>query len=168
MADEISVKGLTALKRTLEALPARIGEKVVRAGLRAAGQVMRKDAQSRVPVLKSPTKYRKPGTVKRAIVIKRSRKDKFGVYIGIKLLKAKQIKAFKGGKVNKSAAQNPDDPFYGLFLEFGTAKLTKTPFLRPAFEAKKFEALRKFEEYCKLRVVKEAEKLAQENGSKAA
>ena len=83
-------------------------------------------------------------------------------------MKAKQIKAFKGGKVNKAAAQNPDDPFYWLFLEFGTAKLTKTPFLRPAFESKKFEALRKFEEYCKQRVVKEAEKLARELGSIAA
>lgn len=168
MVDSINVKGLRELDRTLKALPARIGEKVMRAALRAAGQVIRKDARSRVPILKSPSKYRKPGTVKNAIVIKRSRRDKFGVFVTVRTLKAKQIKAFKGGKVNKAAAQNPDDPFYWLFLEFGTAKLTKTPFLRPAFEAKKFEALRKFEEYCKKRIVKEAEKLAAEMGSKAA
>lgn len=168
MVDNINVKGLREIERTLKALPARLGEKVMRAALRAAGQVIRKDARSRVPILSSPTKYRKPGTVKNAIVIRKSRKDKFGVYVGIKLLKAKQIKAFKGGKVNKRAAQNPDDPFYWLFLEFGTAKLTKTPFLRPAFEAKKFEALRKFEEYAKARIVKESEKLARELGSIAA
>jgi HK97 gp10 family phage protein len=168
MVDSINVKGLRELDRTLKQLPARLGEKVMRAALRAAGQVIRKDAITRVPILKAPSKYRKPGTVKRAIVIKRSRKDKFGVYVTVRGLKAKQIKAFKGGKVNKAAAQNPDDPFYWLFLEFGTAKLTKTPFLRPAFEAKKFEALRKFEEYCKKRIVKEAEKLARELGSIAA
>lgn len=168
MADEINVLGLKELEKTLARLPARLGEKVIRAALRAAAQPIRKDAQSRVPILKSPSKYRKPGTVRKAITIKRSKRDKFGVFLTIAGLSAKKIKEFKGGAVNKSGAKNPDDPFYWLFLEFGTSKLTKTPFLRPAFEAKKFEALRKFEEYCKKRIVRESEKLARELGSIAA
>jgi HK97 gp10 family phage protein len=168
MAVEIQVLGLKELEKTLARLPARLGDKVVRAALRASAQVIRKDAQSRVPILKAPSKYREPGTVKKAITVRRSKRDKFGVYLTVAGLSAKKIKEFKGGAVRKKGAHNPDDPFYWLFLEFGTAKLTKTPFLRPAFEAKKFEALRKFEEYCKKRIVREAEKLARELGSKVA
>lgn len=168
MADEINVLGLKEIQATLNKLPVRLGEKVVRAALRAAAQVMRKDAQSRVPILKKPKYGRKPGTVRNAITIRRSKQDKYGVYLGVKPLSAKKIKDFKGGKTNKNTAYNPDDPWYWVFLEFGTSKRDKIPFLRPAYEAQKFASLRRFEEYAKRRVVREAEKLAREQGSKAA
>lgn len=164
--EDIKVAGLREIEAVLKRLPARLGEKVIRAALRAGAQVIRKDAQSKVPILKSPKKGRKPGTVKKAITIKRSKQDKFGVYLGIKKLSKSDIADFKdqyhGSKLN------PDDPFYWFFLEFGTAKMPAKPFLRPAFEARKFEALRKFEEYCKKRIAREADKLAQEMGAKAA
>jgi len=168
MADEINVLGLKEIKSTLDKLPARLGEKVVRAALRAGAQVMRKDAQSRAPVLKKPKYGRKPGTVKKAITIKRSKRDKYGVFLTVQGLSAKKIKAFKGGSATKDAAYNPDDPWYWHFLEFGTANQPAHPFLRPAFEAQKFAALRRFEEFAKRRVVREAEKLAKEQGSQAA
>ena len=82
MADEINVLGLKEIQATLNKLPVRLGEKVVRAALRAAAQVMRKDAQSRVPILKKPKYGRKPGTVRNAITIRRSKQDKNGVYLG--------------------------------------------------------------------------------------
>lgn len=162
MADEIKVEGLKQLEATLKQLPARLGEKVMRGALRASAQVIRKDAQSKAPILKEPKKGRKPGTVKNAITVRRSKKDKFGVYVGIKGIGKKAVKEFKasGGK----ARENPDDPFYWIFLEFGTAKMPAAPMLRPAFEARKLEALSKFEAFAKRRVVKEANKLAQENG----
>lgn len=168
MADEINMLGLKEIQATLNKLPARLGEKVVRAALRAGAQVIRKDAQSRVPILKKPKWGRKPGTVRNAITIRRSKRDKFGVYLSVKGLSAKKIKAFKGGSASKDAAYNPDDPWYWHFLEFGTANRAAHPFLRPAFEAQKFAALRRFEEFAKRRVVKEAEKLAREMGSRAA
>jgi len=168
MADEINVLGLREIKATLERLPARLGEKVVRAALRAAAQVIRKDAQSRAPVLQKPAYGRKPGTVRSAITVRRSKQDKFGVYVSVKPLSAKKIKDFKGGKTNKNTAYNPDDPWYWVFLEFGTSKRDKMPFLRPAYEAQKFAALRRFEQFAQRRVVREAEKLAREMGSKAA
>lgn len=167
MADEIQVLGLKEIERTLARLPARLGEKVMRAALRAGAQVIRKDAQSRVPVLQKPDKRRKAGTVKKSITIKRSKRDKFGVFLGIQGIGKKQISAFKKGGGRKGS-NNPDDPYYWIFLEFGTVNQPARPFLRPAFEAQKFAALRKFEEYCKKRIVKEAEKLARELGSKAA
>lgn len=168
MADEINVLGLKEIKATLDKLPARLGEKVVRAALRSAAQVMRKDAQARAPILKKPKYGRKPGTVKQSITIKRSKRDKYGVFLTVMGLSAKKIKAFKAGSVTKDAAYNPDDPWYWHFLEFGTSTRRKIPFLRPAFEAQKFASLRRFEEFAKRRVVREAEKLAREQGSKAA
>lgn len=168
MADEIHILGLKEIKATLDRLPERLGEKVMRAALRAGAQVIRKDAQARAPVLKKPKWGRKPGTVRNAITIRRSKRDKYGVYLSVKGLSGKQIKLFKGGKVNKKAAYNPDDPWYWHFLEFGTANMPAHPFLRPAFEAQKFAALRKFEAHCQKRIVREAEKLAREMGSKAA
>lgn len=166
MADEIKVEGLKQLEATLKGLPARLGEKVMRGALRAAAQVIRKDAQSKAPILKEPRKGRKPGTVKNAITVRRSKQDKFGVFVGIKGLGKKAVKEFKasGGK----SRENPDDPFYWIFLEFGTAETPAAPMLRPAFESRKYEALQKFETYSKRRVVREANKLAQENGGNRA
>lgn len=167
MADEIHVLGLKEIKATLERLPARLGEKVVRAALRAGAQVIRKDAQSRAPVLQKPDKRRKAGTLKKSITIKRSKQDKYGVYLTVAGLTAKKIKEFKKAKKSGSA-NNPDDPFYWVFQELGTTSQPAKSFLRKAFEANKFAALRKFEEYAKKRIVKEAEKLAREMGSKSA
>jgi phage protein, HK97 gp10 family len=167
MADEINVLGLKEIQSTLDKLPARLGEKVVRAALRAAAQPMRKDAQARAPVLKKPQWNRKAGTVKKSITIKRSKKDKYGVYLTVAGLSAKKVKEFTGGTRRKST-NNPDDPWYWVFLEFGTANQPAQEFMRPAFESQKFAAIRRFEEFAKRRVVREAEKLAREQGSKAA
>lgn len=167
MADKIRINGLTQLNATLRQLPERLERNAILGALRAAGQVIRKDAMSRVPVLSQPHPHRKPGTVRRNITVKRSRKARNSVYVGVAGLGRKSIAAFKavGGK---KGANNPDDPFYWIFLEFGTAKMPAKPFLRPAFEAKKFEALRRFEEYLKKRLVKEALKLAREQGMRQA
>lgn len=167
MVDEIKIDGLPELKATLARLTGRLEDKVLRAALRAGAQVIRKAAQAKAPVLSEPAPNRKAGTVKNAITVRRSKNDKVGVFVGVKPLGKKQISSFKksGGG---SGARNPDDPFYWIFLEFGTAKMPAAPFLRPAFESNKFSALRKFEEFAKKRVVKEAEKLAKEQGSKVA
>ena len=164
MAETIQLDGLKELKATLAKLPGRLEDKVLRAALRSGAQVIRKAAQAKVPVLSEPAPYRTAGTVKKAITVRRSKKDKVGVFVTVKPLGKKQISSFKqsGG----SGAKNPNDPFYWIFLEFGTAKMPAAPFMRPAFEGSKGAALAKFEEFSKRRVVKEAEKLARENGSK--
>lgn len=38
------------------------------------------------------------------------------------------------------------EAFYGRFLEFGTSRMAARPFLRPAYDAKKEEAVKKFQE----------------------
>lgn len=167
MAESFRIEGLAQLNATLRALPERLEKNVVLGALRAAAQVIRKDAMSRVPVLQSPHQNRKPGTVRRAITVRRSRTAKNSVYVGVAGLSRKSIAAFKASGAQKGAT-NPDDPYYWIFLEFGTAKMAARPFLRPAFEARKFEAIRRFEEYMKKRLVKEAQKLARDMGMRQA
>ena len=161
---EVRMHGLEALKQTLNALPAKLGERAVRAALRAGAQTIRKQAQANAPVLKVPDPRRKAGTVKASITTRKSKRDKYGVYVSVKPLTGKQILSFRqanGAKKGKGA-NNPDDPFYWVFREFGTADQAAEPFMRPAYEEKKYEALQQFEGILKKRVVKEAEKIARE------
>lgn len=164
MVEKVGIRGLDELKKTFLALPAELGEKVVRGGLRAAAKPIRDEARANAPVLKKPDPRRKPGVVQKAISVRKSKQDKYGVYVGIKPLGAKQIKSFKqgGGK----SSENPDDPFYWIFSEFGTVNMPADPFMRPAYESKKYEALKNFEDYAQKRTVKVAEKLARDKGMK--
>jgi len=166
VAENIQLHGLDALKNTLKDLPAVIGEKVLRAALRAAAKPISNEAKARAPVLKEPDSRRKPGTVQKNIITRQSKQEKYGVYVGVKALKKKQILAFRkaNGIKKGKGANNPDDPYYWIFNEFGTSKMPAAPFLRPAFESRKYESLKKFEDLCKRRVVKEAEKLAKQKG----
>lgn len=159
---KVQLHGLDQLRNTLKDLPAHLGEKVLRGGLRAGGNVFRKEARNNAPVLQKPAPHRKPGTVRDAIVVRRSKQEKYGVYVSVKPLGKSKIKSFKqgGGKSN----QNPDDPFYWIFREFGTSSQPAEPFMRPAFEAKKMEALGVVESRLKSRVVAEAKKLARSKG----
>ena len=87
-ADPIQFKleGLDNLKRTLQALPNNIRRKALTKALRAAGKVVLDEAKARVPVLSTATKYRRSGTVKKAIKLRVSKLDKrqgnVGVFIG--------------------------------------------------------------------------------------
>ncbi len=161
---EVQMHGLEALKQTLNALPVKLGERVVRAALRAGAQTIRKQAQVNAPVLQDPDPRRKAGTVKASVTVRKSKKSKYGVYVSVKPLTGKQILSYRqanGAKKGKGA-NNPNDPFYWVFQEFGTAHHAASPFMRPAYEEKKYEALQQFEAILKKRVVKESEKIARE------
>lgn len=138
---EVEVQGLKELADALRALPKELASKSggpLAKGLRAAANVIKNEAKHRAPVLRNKTPYRKPGTVRDAIRVRRDRiqapgaTETFEVY----------VKQAKGGS---RGTFSPDDPFYWRFLEFGTKKMAARPFMRPAFEAKKDEALNTFE-----------------------
>lgn len=151
------------MKKTLEALPLKLGERVVRAALRAGAQTIRKQAQANAPVLKEPSPYRKAGTIKANITVRKSKREKFGVYVSVKPLTSKQILSYRQSNGGAKGATNPNDPFYWVFQEFGTAHHPASPFMRPAYEEKKFSALQQFEGVLKKRIVKESEKIARES-----
>ena len=166
MAETIKVHGLPELSQTLMKLPAELEKRVIMGALRAAAQTIRKEAIVRAPVLQIPDPRRRAGTLKKNISVRRV-KGKTAVYVGVFGASRKKIAAFKAAGGGKGA-NNPDDPYYWKWVEFGTKKMAARPFLRPAFEAQKYEALRMFEVYMRKRLAKEARKVALANGMRQA
>lgn len=115
----VQLEGIDELKRALADVSKQIRTKAVRGALRQAGNIIKKQAQSNAPILKSPAQNRKPGTLRRSITVRASKfarrnKDE-GVYISVRPLRGSRQK-----RLGKAGANNPNDPFYWRFLEFGT------------------------------------------------
>lgn len=127
--DQAQVRGLEDFKRAAVAIPAALRKRVLRNALAAGARLVRDEARRNAPVLslgnqlKAP--YRKPGTVRKAIVVRTSKANRragdVGVFVNVKPAK-------KGGR----GAKNPADPFYWRWLEFGTERMRARPFLQPA------------------------------------
>lgn len=119
-ADGITLKleGVDELKRALAGAAKQIRTKAVRAALRDAGRVIQKAARMNAPVLKTPTKHRKPGTVKQAISVRASKFDRRagndGVFISVRPLRGSRQK-----KLGKAGATNPNDPYFWWWQELG-------------------------------------------------
>lgn len=158
MAASFEVKGLRELGLKLRELGDKVERQIADAALRQAANVIRDDARQKAPVLAIPTKYRKPGVVKRAIVSKKGRapKGQRKMVVGVRGLTGAAIRKFKAS--GGAAAQNPNDPFYWYFLERGTSKMAAKPFLRPAFDATNADAVTKFTEVATARIESEWKK----------
>jgi len=141
---EIRLDGVDAAVKALRAMPRRIREKAIRNSLKIAARLIRDDAKARAPVLANAVPHRTPGTVKRRISVRTSKFAKQagdeGVFIGIKPLRGKADTRRYG----KASAKNPNDPYYWRFLEFGTRKMGKRPFLGPAAKSKGEQAVARF------------------------
>ena len=182
MAEKYKVDGLKELSATLSGLSLQLEKNVILGALRAAGQVIRKEAMRRVPVYQGNDKRRIPGFIRKSISVRRS-KGRLAVYVGVYVDKKQvKIEQEQGRKtiINKRGREqvvktaskrdwsNPLDASYWKMIEFGSKNQHATPFLRGSFEAKKFEAVQKFQEYLGKRLEKEAKKLAAQKGLKAA
>ena len=159
MDDGLTVKleGVADLKRALAEAAADIRKKAVRGALREAGKVIQGAARGLAPVLMVATPIRKPGTVRKNIVVRASKfarqAGNEGVYINVRGIRGKA----RVSRLGKAGAKNPNDPYYWKFLEFGTKKMPARPFLRPAADSKGEEAISKFMQS----VVPQIEKLNQ-------
>lgn len=146
MADGLIVKldGVEDLKRALSEAAADIRKKAVRGALREAGKVIQGAARATAPVLLVATPTRKPGTVRRNIVVRASKfarqAGNEGVYINVRGIRGRARVA----RLGRAGANNPNDPFYWRFLELGTKKMAARPFLQPAAASKGDEAISKF------------------------
>lgn len=156
MAETVEVKGLRELRRAMLTLPQKMDQRILNSGLLAGGRLIVADAKQRVAV--------RTGELRRNIRA-RSTKPFQGmtatVIVGVRKLTKKQIAALKKKRNRKgSSLPNPSDPFYWRFLEFGTSKMRARPFLRPAFESKKGQALEVITKQFAKRVEEEAARLA--------
>lgn len=146
MAEGFTVKleGVDDLKRALAEASSTIRTKAVRGALREAGKVIQAAAKAAAPVLSVPSKTRKPGTVRKNVVVRASKfarqTGNEGVYVNVRGIRGKARTA----KLGKAGAKNPNDPFYWRFVEMGTSKMAARPFLRPAAESKGQQAISTF------------------------
>ena len=130
MSDGITVQlqGVDELKRALEQVPDKLKKKGLLKALRLAGNVVRDAARAAAPILQTTTPYRKKGTVRRAIVVRTSKTARksgdLGVFVGVRPLRGARTRT-----LGASGPKNPNDPFYWRYLEFGTKKMAKRPFL---------------------------------------
>lgn len=138
----VKVSGVEDVKAELRALPPKLRKRALMNALRAAGRVFRDEARRLtprlvVPVYRKGVKVREPGTVRKAISVRTSkvirRRGDLGVFVNVRPLK-------KGQR----GANNPNDPFYWRWLNFGRKGQAGARFLDQAAK-KAGEALRKFE-----------------------
>jgi HK97 gp10 family phage protein len=143
VAEIVQWKGFRELEQNLKMLGSEMHEKGVKLMMSRAAVPMRNEAKINAPILEEPDKRRNRGTLLRAISIWRKRVTRYAVtyYVGVRGVSRQKIAKFKR-ESGKSSTENPNDPFYWKFLEFGTSKMRARPFLRPAFEAKKTESVR--------------------------
>jgi HK97 gp10 family phage protein len=147
------IQGLDQLSKVCRELPVRVGRSALRQATAAGAAVIRDEARNLAPVYTGPVSegHPPPGTLKRATSMKRSNKQSnnerqvFQVYVKHGLMKG--VKAY--GKT---------DAFYAGWVEYGTVKMTARPFLRPAFDKTKMQAVQKFTEVMSARLLEESKK----------
>lgn len=134
----VKIEGLDDVLRRLNLLDKRLRGRASRNAASAGARVIRDEAKARAPV--------DTGLLKKNIVIKKLRgRNKLEYMYGVGYL-SKQAQYSntaanrRKGRVGESYWESGQ--FYAIFPEFGTSKMPAKPYLRPAFEAKKMEAVR--------------------------
>lgn len=147
MADFVKVTGLDETVKALRALPSEFSGRnggPVRGALFAATREIRDEAVRLAP--------EDTGNLKRNIMIVRDRNpgssnaaERYSIAIRVGRRSNRVKRAYRMGRINpRLRALGGTDAWYGIFKEFGTAKMPAEPFLRPAFEARKMQALSTF------------------------
>lgn len=185
MIESVQIAGLAELADALKELPDRIARNALRGAVGAGARVIRDEAKLRAPLYTGPVSegHPPPGTLKRSIVQKQiaelSSLTKQVYYVTVRKGKKYQKQGKKG---NLS-----QDAYYASWVEFGhwinttgkalggTGKMSQRaaavaaghnkfmpahPFLRPAYEAKKMEAVEAIKTYLDERIQREAAALA--------
>lgn len=124
----VRVDGLKELGEALSLLSTDIQNKIARAATNAAAQVIKNEAIRRAP---SDT-----GNLRKNIIVKRLPAGEASPLTSQYMVTVRQGKLTK-----KQAGSGLQDAFYGRFVEFGTVKMPPRPYLRPAFDQKKTDAV---------------------------
>lgn len=153
----VRLHGAREMEQVLKQLPEHISRQVVIGALRDAAKPILEEAQRLAPVGQES---------KGRVRLRRTKKGKVTVSNYGKLKLSLKIITLPAAKLEHSAgvAVSVGKAFWGMFIEFGTRHITdgkgKKPFMRPAFEAKKMEALGILGKRLGERIEKAAEKLA--------
>lgn len=128
MAVSFKIEGGADLSRRLLELNDKLQKKILRSAVVAGAQVIKKRAKQ----IARSKGIEDTGALIRNIAGK-VEKQRNPEYVQINI-------GVRHGKPNPKAKRQ-DDPFYWHMHEFGTSKMAARPFIRPAFEETKEEAL---------------------------
>jgi len=126
------VEGLDKLHKALAELPRELQKGPLRAAVSAAAKVVQDQAIVNAP--------EDSGTLKRAIYRTRSKEASSSVQESF-IVGVRQGKKFQSKRLRSGRQTANRDAFYWRFLEFGTVHQAARPFLRPAFDEKRLQAI---------------------------
>lgn len=168
----IKVHGTRDIAKQMMLLPKRVDRQLLEKSLVVGAQITRDRARALAPMLRGlyaynydgrvvtiNAKHRRAGTLQRAIRAGRVRpmEHTATVWVRVRPLTKSQLARFRAkGKMGR---ENPNDPFYWRFIEFGTSKMPAQPFMRSAFESTKHAAVDLIIRDSKKRVQTEIEKI---------
>lgn len=148
MDAEFKVEGLAELRAALLELPRNIGRNVLRGAVNAGAREIAEEVKVRAPI--------DTGRLRAAVFRKHARELSSAMrqtfIVGVRSGKRHQQLTRGRRTVNL-------DAFYWRFVEFGTSKMSARPFIRPAFDVKKFRAVEAIKGYLARRIPLEAAKL---------
>lgn len=113
------VKGLAEVEQGLREIGRDVGRKGLIRSTSAGARVIRDKARSLAP--------KKTGKLRKNIVVQKFRKTKN------KNQESRHIVTIR----KKGKASDPQNAYYGFFVEYGTSKQAPQPFMRPAYESKR-------------------------------
>lgn len=156
----VDVKGLKELQQALLRLPIEVQDRPLKSAVSAAAKIVQDEVHRRAPLGAT-------GNLRKAVYRTRSRSrsavGKETYIIGIRQGKAK----YANTKFNRSknrvgkTYKTQGEAYYWRFIEFGRPNqgVAARPFIRPAFEAKRTEAITKFSEKMKQAIERTAARL---------
>ena len=154
----VKISGLNELNRALLQLPIEVQGKPLRAAVAAGARIIQKEA------INQAERYRDTGTLEKNIVIMRSRRRELGrseYAVGVRRAKRAYANTAKNRRMRRVGKKYSveGEAFYWRFLEFGTSKMSKKPFLVPAFESKKMASIEVIKTKLASAIAKAASKL---------
>jgi HK97 gp10 family phage protein len=181
---KVKVDGLKELERALRNLPDNVAKNGLRSSVRAGAKVIVDEAKVRAPVYSGKVGKNHPpaGTLRRSIIMKHIReasgRERQTFFVTVRSGK-KYRKQGKKGNLSQ-------DAFYWKFIEFGyyaggskkgmtyrgarkarregslegARFIPAKPFIRPAFEARKTDALNAIKNQLSQRIEEESKKLS--------
>ena len=145
MSDTQYVDGLSRLAHILEELPKNVARNCLRTAVSSGAALIRDEAKNRAPV--------DTGEMRRDIMIKRERSDNQRAIYSV------FVRAGKRSRLSGKGRDVSKDSFYWRFVEFGTSKMAAHPFMRPAFDTMKDQAVSTIADSLKTRIPTEIDKL---------
>ena len=133
------VEGLGELMNALKAYPQNLRRKACEPALKEITRRIRDDARAHAPkdtgelakhIIDASSRSPSPAIIKRAIFVRKIRKVSRKSYERMRL---KGKKVYLAGYSSTGKAKI--SAFYGHFVEYGTKKMKKRPFMRPAIQS---------------------------------